>query len=191
MSGPRPRFSAVRIRLFGGPQTTEVRRLFPECWNALTDEQHRQSRRGYLVHHCDANDVVAVVVVKFHSTPGGRRLWVHRLQVRADCVADSDEIERVLLVTLQHLATCYEIPLLTLVTPERTDFLRTMGFIAWRFYRGLPVPQFGPPPEQPAQPSGHSEINTTCPPRVVEGWAMLWQPPEGVDHQPDFSENTP
>lgn len=191
MSEPRPRFSAVRIRLFGGPQTTEVRRLFPECWNALTDEQHRTSRRGYLVHHYDPNHVVAVVVVEFHATPGGRRLWVHRLQVRSDWVADSNEIEKLLVSTLQTLATCYEIPLLTLVTAERTDFLRTLGFIAWRFHRGLSVPTFNPPAERAAQPSGESEINTTCPPRVVDGWAMLWQPPEGVDHQPDFSENTP
>ena len=191
MSDPRPRFSAVRIRLFGGPQTTEVRRLFPECWNSLTDEQHCKHRRGYLVHHYDANNVVGVVVVQFHYKPGDTRLWIHRMQVRCDWVADVNEIERVLVDKLQHLANAYKIPLLTLVPSERTDFLRTMGFIAWRFYRGLSVPQFGPPPEQPAQPSNHSEINTTCPPRVADGWSMLWLPPEPDDHQPHFSENTP
>jgi len=190
MSDPSPPFSAVRIRLFGGAQTTEVRRLFPECWNSLTDEQHCKHRRGYLVHD-ESNNVVGVVVVQFHYKPGDTRLWIHRMQVRCDWVADVNEIERVLVDKLQHLANAYKIPLLTLVPSERTDFLRTLGFIAWRFYRGLSVPQFGPPPEQPAQPSNHSEINTTSPPRVADGWAMLWQPPEVVDHQPDFSENMP
>lgn len=159
-----------------------MRRLFPRVWNELTDEQHRNSRRGYLVHDREGGGIAGCVVVQVHESLAGPQLWVRRLEVRSDLRAESDAIERELMTAPKHLATKHRWPLLTIVTPERTDFLRTLGFVAWRIHRSVAVPPCTPPAAgRPAHPVLETTTDTSTPPRICDCWAMLWQPAEPAE----------
>jgi len=176
------RFTAERIRVQRRPHT-EVRQQFPTCWNLLTDEQLRTQRRGYFLRDKYDDRLAGAVVVQFHQAPGGLRIWINQIRVADHLWTLSDPVERCLIGVLQEHVTAWEAPLLTLVVPERIDFLRTLGFLAWRIHRNLAVPavprpigsELAHPVPAPADPT---TTETTTPPRLTDCWAMIWAPPE-------------
>jgi hypothetical protein len=180
------RFGLERIRLQRRPHT-EVRQQFPVCWNLLTDEQHRLRRRGYLLRDTDDGRLAGVVVVQFDDSPGGCRIWLTKLEVARHQRADADQIETLLLQGLQAEVAKWGVPLLVLSIPEYTDFLRSLGFVAWRLHRAVAVPATHVPPEPDqlgrADPA-ETTTETTAPPRISDCWAMLWMPPE-----PELQDN--
>lgn len=166
-----------RARLKHAPTVRDLRALFPRSWNSLTDEQHRQQRRAYVLHLGDVGNMVGVVVVQFHHETSGLRLWIHRLEIREDHLADSERLEISLLEPVKKLADAFEAPVFTLVTPERTDLLRGQGFVAWRLHRSVSVPACTPPlPGMPPLPVGDPTTHTSAPPRITDCWAMVRHP---------------
>lgn len=184
------RFGLERIRLQRRPHT-EVRQQFPVCWNLLTDEQHRLRRRGYLLREPDdfLGRLAGVVVVQFDDSPGGCRIWLTKLEMARHQRDHAEQIEMLLLQGLQAEVAKWGVPLLVLSIPEYTDFLRSLGFVAWRLHRAVAVPATHVPPEPDqlgrADPA-ETTTETTAPPRISDCWAMLWMPPE-----PDLSEDLP
>lgn len=181
------RFSIERIRLRDAATAVGVRAKFPGCWNLLTDEQHRLQRRGYVLRDAHDHRLAAAVVVQFHDSPGGCQVWVNKLSVAAHLQPLLDTVESVLLRQLQTEISHWQVPLLVLALPERTDFLRTLGFVAWRIHRSLVVPMtVRPPASGPVSPATPNETTTetTAPPRLSDCWAMLWMPPE-----PELQDN--
>lgn len=181
------RFTLERIRLQRRPHT-EVRQQFPVCWNLLTDEQHRLRRRGYLLREPDdfLGRLAGVVVVQFEDSAGGCRIWLTKLEVARHQRDHAEQIETLLLQGLQAEVAKWGVPLLVLSIPEYTDFLRSLGFVAWRLHRAVAVPATHVPPEPDqlgrADPA-ETTTETTAPPRISDCWAMLWMPPE-----PELSE---
>lgn len=177
------RFFAERIRVQRRPHT-DVRQQFPSCWNLLNDEQHRTQRRGYVLRDMLDDRLAGAVVVQFHQAPGGLRIWVNQIRVAEHLSGLVDLVERCLIGVLQENVTAWEAPLLMLVVPERTDFLRRLGFVAWQIHRALPVPAVSRPvgsePAFPAQPTNpdSATTETTTPPRLTDCWAMIWIPQE-------------
>lgn len=180
----RCRFYAERIRVQRRPHT-EVRQQFPTCWNLLTDEQHRTQRRGYVLRDRYDDRLAGAVVVQFHTGRGGVRVWVNQVRVAAHLSGLIDLVERCLIGALQAAVAAWEAPLLMLCLPERTDFLRTLGFSAWQIHRQLAVPTVTHaggrlPADSPATSSAPdpATTETTSPPRRTDCWAMIWIPPE-------------
>lgn len=178
MSG---QFVFERIRTNSPPAAVPLRQQFPVLWNLLTDEQHRLQRRGYALRNTDDPRLAAAVVVQFHDSPGGCRIWLTKLTVARHQQHAVEEVETLVLRGLQAEVSKWGVPLLVLSIPEYTDFLRGLGFVAWRLHRAVAVPATHVPPAPDqidrADP-GETSTETTAPPRISDCWAMLWMPPE-------------
>lgn len=178
MSG---QFVFKRIRTSSPPGAVTLRQQFPVLWNLLTDEQHRLQRRAYGLWNTDDCRLAAAVVVQFHDSPGGCRIWLTKLSVARHQQHAVEEVETLVLRGLQAEVSKWQVPLLVLSIPEYTDFLRGLGFVAWRLHRAVSVPATHLPPQPgPINPPTPNDTTTetSAPPRISDCWAMLWMPPE-------------